>query len=218
MTSTHHRLRQATLLISALVGISALALAGLAASSAVWFVLGFELVLAASAVIGLLFGLGRFPQAPAMTLTLLAGAVATCSVLGYLSTGAIGHTIGPLPLKPVLLARLAIAGILGLGAVLAALGPHSGPWGRLALGAAMILLPTAAAAALFAGPGQSVVGAVASMGAAVAAAAATAAFLTWVGLVAAGGHMIITTFERALPAPWEARPPGRISDMSSDKQ
>jgi hypothetical protein len=196
------RLRQATLAISALLGASAIGLGVAAGAESAWFVLGFEAVVLVSAVIGLLFGRGRFPDAPAMTLALIAGAVALCTGLGYLSTGAAGYQLGPIPMTLVLAGRLAVAGLLALGAAAAALGTSSSAWGRIALGAVLVLAPTAAAAAAFSEPAEPLVEAIASLNVAAAVGIAGVGFLLWVGLVSAGGHMIITSFERALPAPW----------------
>lgn len=203
MTDVQTRLRQATLALSLLLGLSALGLMVVAGAFGSWFVLGFEAVLIATAVIGLLFGRGRFPEAPAMTLTLLAGAVGLCSALGYLSTGASGYALGPVPMKLVLAARLALAGLFGLGACAAALGTRPAAWGRVALGTILVLAPTAAAGIAFSSLGAPVVQAIGGMGRAVAVGVAAIGFLVWVGLVSAGGHMIITSFERALPAPWQ---------------
>ena len=212
MNRTESILRRGTLAVSALLAIGAIALVGLgaAASPPVWFVVGFEAVVLITAVFGILFGLGRFPQAPAMTLALLAGAVGLCSVLGYLSTSVTGHTVGPLPLKPVVGLRLALAALLGLGAVVATLGLSPRLWRRALVGVALAAIPTALGAVVLVGPGRPLIGAIGSLGVAVTAAAATVAFLAWVGLVSAGAHLVITTFERALPAPWEG------DDMSSD--
>lgn len=204
MNALQTRLRQGTLALSAVLGVSAIGLAGLAAASSAWFVLGFEAVVGVIAVIGLLFGRGRFPQAPAMTLAMIAGGVGLCSVLGYLSTGAAGYAVGPVSMKLVLAARLALAGTFALGAVAAALGGRGGAWARVAVGAILVVAPSAAVAVAFSDVGEPLVRRIAAMGPAVAVGAAATAFLVWVGLVSAGGHMIITSFERALPAPWES--------------
>lgn len=203
MTTLHTRLRQATLGLSTLLGLSALGLAALAAASSAWFVLGTEAILVAAAVMGLLFGRGRFPQAPPMTLALLAGTVGLCGGLAYLSTGGAGYQVGPLPMKVALASRLGLAALFAAGAVAAALGASPRAWGRVALGAALVATPTSLLALAFSDAGASMLGRVIALGPAVAVGLAAAAFLLWVGLVSAGGHMIITTFERALPAPWE---------------
>ena len=207
MHRTDAILRQGTLVISGLLAISALILAGFGATAnpPAWFVVGFEAVVLVAAGFGILFGLGRFPHAPAMTLALLAGSVGLCSLLGYLSTGVSGHVVGPIPLKPVVGLRIAAAGLLGLGAAVAALGMNPGHWRRGVLGLALVAIPTALGAVVLVGPGRPLVGAITSLGVIVTAAAATLAFLVWVGLVSAGAHLVITTFERALPAPWEGR-------------
>ncbi|MFG0284066.1 MAG: hypothetical protein ACF8R7_06550 [Phycisphaerales bacterium JB039] len=213
MPQTETMLRRGTLAISGLLALSALALAGFgaAANPPVWFVVGFEGVVLVTAAFGVLFGLGRFPQAPAMTLALLAGSVGLCSLLGYLSTGVAGHMAGPVPLKPVVGARLALAALLAAGAAVAALGTSPGLWRRALVGVALAAIPTALAAVVLVGPGRPLVGAITSLGVTVAVAAAAVAFLTWVGLVSAGTHLVITSFERALPAPWEG---GEKSDNS----
>lgn len=203
LTTLHTRLRQATLGLSILLGLSALPLAGLAAASSAWFVLGTESILLVAAVIGLLFARGRFPQAPPMTLALLAGTVGLCGGLAYLSTGGAGYQVGPLPMKLVVASRLALAALFAAGAVAAALGANPGAWGRVALGAALVATPTGLLGLAFSDVGASMLDRIVALGPAVAVALAAAAFLLWVGLVSAGGHMIITTFERALPAPWE---------------
>lgn len=204
MNGLQTKLRQATLALSAVLGASAIGLAILAATASAWFVLGFEAVVLINAVIGLLFGRGRFPQAPAMTLALIAGGVGLCSGLAYLSTSAAGYQVGPLSMTLVLAARLALAGLFGLGAVAAVLGASGAAWARVALGTVLVLAPSVAVAAAFSDVGEPLTRRISAMGPAVAVGIAAAAFLVWVGLVSAGGHMIITSFERALPAPWES--------------
>jgi hypothetical protein len=49
----------------------------------IWTMLGFEIIIAAAAIIGLLTGLGRFREGPAMAWTIVAGATLLGSVLGY---------------------------------------------------------------------------------------------------------------------------------------
>ena len=203
MTTLPTRLRQGTLALSALLGASSIGLAALAAISGAWFVLGLEVVVLVATVIGLLLGRGRFREAPAMTLALIAGAVGLCSLLGYLSTGSAGYQVGTLPMKAVLAARLGVAGLFALGAAAAALGASGAAWGRSALGAVLVVAPTAGVALAFSDVGEPVVARIASLGPTVAVGIAAAGFLVWVGLVSAGGHMIITSFERSLPAPCE---------------
>src|SRR4051812_43384921 len=76
-------LRRATLAISALIGASALVGAGLALLTPViapgqhpsWPFLAFEGVIILAATIGVLFGLGRYADAPGIALACVAGTI-----------------------------------------------------------------------------------------------------------------------------------------------
>ncbi len=109
--------RAAVIGLCLLTGISALAVLGMALLSppVSWFLVGFEIVIAAASFMGVATGLGRHRDGPAMALLCVAGAVGVGSLLGYIGSG--GTLLG-WGLKPLLMARLAdaatIAGASGL--------------------------------------------------------------------------------------------------------
>jgi len=111
-----------------------------------WAMIGFELVILIAAAIGVLFGLGRFREAPGLTLASVAGVVFVGSALGYLGVGGV---LGSTGLQPPLFARFAAAGLLGLLAAMATLRTDWAAWRTLMLGAVLGGLGLAAGAGAY---------------------------------------------------------------------
>jgi hypothetical protein len=173
----------AVVLLSSLVGAGAAALN----SPPVWFMLGFEVVIAVAAVFGVLTGMGRFGEGPALALVCVAGAVGAGSLLGYLAgQGNIG--IG---LKPFLLAREAsAAAIAGAGGVIVMMRRPQVSVRRMAIGLAC--------AGSFAGicAGLWVFGnRLSGLGTMAGALVGLASAVTLLALLAAAVHLIIGAFE-----------------------
>jgi hypothetical protein len=121
--------------ICGVVLLSSLAGAGAAAFNAppVWFMLGFEVVIAFATVFGILTGLGRFSDGPALALVCVAGVVGAGSLLGFLA----GRGNFSMNLTPMLLAReAAAAGILGAAGILVLMRRPRLAMRRFAIGAA----------------------------------------------------------------------------------
>lgn len=109
----------AALVISALVGLTGVYGAWSAISSGAWFAIGFEIVLVAACVFGVLTGLGRFRESHAYALICVAGAVLVCACLAFIASDAdvaanaqLGLLVRAMPRDPLTGARLAAAGLL----------------------------------------------------------------------------------------------------------
>ncbi|MBX3403448.1 MAG: hypothetical protein KF699_08570 [Phycisphaeraceae bacterium] len=103
--------------LCALTGVSAVVLLGasLVATPRVWFLAGFELLVACAAVVGLLLAAGRFRDGPALALACVVGVIGACSLLAYVGPG---KTFLGDAAKIYLAARGLDAALLGLGACL----------------------------------------------------------------------------------------------------
>jgi hypothetical protein len=192
------------LLVSAAVGVSSLLLlaAGLAAAKAAWALLGFEAITLVAACLGMLFGLGRFRDAPAIALACVAGTVLAASFLGWMSvTASVGQarSVAGIPLTPVLAARVLCAWVLGLAAAYCVLAREPRSWKPAAIGVALAL-PIVAVAAAFGNPGtramvKTVLGH--PIGAVIA-------FVLLGGLLAASTHLIVGAFALGSPEPTDS--------------
>lgn len=111
-----------------------------------WAMLGFEVVIALAAALGVLFALGRFRDAPGLAIACIAGALFVGSVLGFLG---VGRTLGTLRLEPFLFARLALAGLLGALAVLSVLVRRPAAFKPAILGAVLAGAGLAASAFVY---------------------------------------------------------------------
>lgn len=107
---THASLRLLTSVLAVGVCLSGLGLAGVALISTppVWFLLGFELLMACAGVVAFQTARGRNQAGPSLTLLCVAGVVAVSAFLGYL--GASQQVLG-VSLKPVLIARLGASAV-----------------------------------------------------------------------------------------------------------
>lgn len=203
--------RMLTAAIAAVVLLSALATAVLAIvvpPKPAWTFLAFEIVTAACCALALPFARGAYREGPGLALTCFSGAVFACSVLGYLSVqGALGTT----SLKLWVLARVALAGILGASAAATVLIRNPRSWGVLAKGIAFLAPHIAIVAVLgmkksgitplmsladrmigLAGP---VLGPAEGVGAAVRMGVIIVIALILGGLFCAGLHLVIRAFE-----------------------
>lgn len=108
----------------------------------IWTLFGFELVIAVSSLLGVLLGLGRFREAPALALACVAGTILVGSFLGY--RGSAG-AVGSLSLKTWVVGRIAIGAVLAALAALTVLVRNRKSWGALCLGAMFGALPAAVA-------------------------------------------------------------------------
>jgi hypothetical protein len=170
-------------LLSALVGIGA---AGLQ-TPRVWFVIGFEVAILVASAFGVLIGLGRFADGPALGLACVAGVIAAGSLLGYLAgQGNLG-----VDLKPFLLARgMAAAGIaFGAGAAVLLRNP------KLSLPRLGIGIACAVAFVVACGLAWRFSASLANLGTVTGALFGLIAAATMLGLLAAAVHLLIGAFE-----------------------
>lgn len=93
------------------VSAAALSVGAVVSRPIPWFFLGFEGAVLVAGVLAFLTAQGRFREGPALAMATFAGIVAVGSLLGYLGSGKslLGHD-----LRPILLARLAIAALMAL--------------------------------------------------------------------------------------------------------
>jgi hypothetical protein len=178
------------LVLSALLGLSAVVFAVLAALHSpkpAWFMMGFELVMIAASAMGILTGLGRFREGPAMALGCVAAVTAVAAYLGYLGAG---KQLYAHSLLPLLVAREGLAAclaVVGAWMVLARRPDRSLPafLRGVACGVPIPLLLAAAwrwrAAINTSGIMQTMV--------------ATVGFLVLTGLLAASVHLLIRAFQ-----------------------
>lgn len=147
MSALEQLMRKATGAIAALVLLSALV--GLGVSlfghpQPVWAWFGFEVVTLVSAGLGVLFGLGRFRQGPAMTMVSIGGTIAVATLFGRLSLLA---NLSALAADPWVIGRLAGGGLLGLAATVLVFSRDRRCWPSFIKGA-LLAMPAAAAGAI----------------------------------------------------------------------
>ncbi len=163
-----------------------------------WFLIMFELVIAAGcgwAAATTLPGGPAGREHVAITLVCVALCVFVGSVLGYLSVNGRVWNIG---LRSHLLTRVAAAGLIGAAAAWETLRyDATRAVRRLAVGCVLIVPALAAAALVYQGVGM---GRVAALPAPVRVSGACVAFVVWCGLLAAGAHQVFAAFEGAMAA------------------
>jgi hypothetical protein len=189
-------------LILLVVGLSALLAAsatvlGLAAvamaEKPAWALFGFELVILVAAAMGVLFGVGRFRDAPAMALVCIAGTIFAAAILGWASVAAsVGEakTLARIPLTPLMASRVLAAAALAAVAAYCVLSRTREAW-RTALLGALLGSPAVAVGAALVNPSsrQSVAAVLTSPWGAVIA------FIVLGALLAASIHLLIRGFE-----------------------
>jgi len=134
--------------IGLLSGVGAAGLAVLGSAHAAWAMFGFELVIVVASVLALLVGMGRLGDAPGLALVCMAGTVFVAGVLGAVS---VKMRIGSVSLMPLLMFRVALAGLLALLAAAAALCGDRDGWRRFALGI-VLGIPVVVVAGAILGP------------------------------------------------------------------
>lgn len=147
-------LRLGVLIVSAAVGLSAVwgAWDAVGREPRVWALFGFEIITLAASVIGVLVGLGKFREAPALSAFSIAGTVFASATLGRFSAivtraadaGSEGQAVRQMLKDPVFDARFLASVVLGALALSLALGKDSRSWSKLAggIGAALPVLAT----------------------------------------------------------------------------
>jgi hypothetical protein len=137
-TSKFGRVLTAITCVAVLVSALVYAGASLVLSSSVpWVQFAFEPIVIGACVVGLLFSLGKFRWAPAMTLVCVAGSIAVASVLvwkGMLGQVQIEGQDRGWPLMPWLVGRLAAAAVLTALAAVEVIGRDGRSRRHLTLG------------------------------------------------------------------------------------
>lgn len=212
-------IRTLSLVISGAVLLSALGAAVLAllspaisaGSQVSWPLVGFEAVVALAAVMGVLFGVGRYAQAPGLALACVAGTIFVGSGLAWQASGRtlVGHS-----LTPLLLARVGSAALLGLCACVCVLGRDPRSWRTAALGAALACPGSLLALSLASDVGRRTLEGALGRIPALQTTIEIAGAIVLGAMFAAGGHLLIRAFEMGRTEA-EAAPPGVTSSRSA---
>lgn len=205
-------LRRAVLAVSLLVGVSALW--GIADSvlrePRVWGLLGFESVTLVAAVLGVSLGMGKPREAPGLGTVCVGATFFAAATLGRFSaivtrsdaTVSEGQAVGRLVRDPFFEGRLLAAIVLGVVALLFALGNDRGAWRKLGVGVGLALPVFAAAAWLVVGSGlEWALAPVESAWGIVRIIAVVVGAVALAVLTAVSVHFAIRAFELRLP-PW----------------
>lgn len=135
--------RGAVLVVSSLLMLSALVVGGRLLLDAIggvnqnWPGLGFEAITILGCMFGVLTGLGRFREGPAMALACVLGTVLISAGLGRLSAV---QTPAAVLADPWFLARTALVGVLALVATVAVVSRHPKGWKTLLIGSVLGIL------------------------------------------------------------------------------
>src|SRR4051812_22602063 len=157
-----------------------------------WVLAGFEGVVLVAAVLGILFGRGRFGEAPGLALACIAGTILVASVVGW--QGAARSLMG-VSLTPLVAARAVAAATLGALAAYCVLSREPLALRRAFLGAALALPGVLVLGASFTGPGRRLLDAALGQNPVQQVLVTTVGALALGGLFAAGAHQLIRAFE-----------------------
>jgi hypothetical protein len=208
-------LRGLLLVTSALVGLSAIWAAwdAVATEPRVWGWLGFEVVTLVAAGLGVMVGLGKPMETPALGAACIAGTVFAASTLGRFSAivtrvtdaGSEAAAVRMLARDPFYLSRLLAVLALVVVTLGLALGADRRAWKLLGLGL-LSGIPVIGAAAWVTGPGQGVLLAPVESAAGVARLVASVlGALALVVLASMSVHLTIRAFESRMgPLPGES--------------
>jgi hypothetical protein len=136
--------RLGVLAVSAVVGVSALwgVWDAVGQKPQVWALLGFEIVTLVASVLGVLVGLGRFREAPALSTFSVAGTIFASATLGRFSAivtratdaGSEGQAFRQMLKDPMFDARFLAAALLAVLALCLAFGKDGRSWRKLLAG------------------------------------------------------------------------------------
>lgn len=214
-------LRGIVLVVSLLVGLTAAwgAIDAVRTEPKVWGLLGFEAVTLVTAALGVLVGLGRPRESPALAAACIGATVFAAATLGRFSaivtraqeTVSEGQAVRLLIRDGMFEGRLAAALLLVAVAVVLALGADRRAWRRLVVGAVMAV-PVLAALVWLVGPGLSwLVAPVESSAGLVRVVLALVGGLAITILAAAAADQVIRAFQDRLPPLGAPRKGGAVS-------
>lgn len=166
--------------------------------------MGFEIVVTVAAILGVLFGLGRYAAGPAVALACVSGTILLGSALGWLGAN---RNIAGVTLTPLLALRVLIALALAAAGGLIVLRRAPGSFALLFKGLAALAPLVLAAGAFAHSPTRIAIGNAVTGGTVVTFAIAVFGFLIGGVLLAIGGHCVIRAFEL-----------GRIPDQPTSGQ
>ncbi len=161
---------------------------------------GFEAINAAAAVLIGLLALGRFREGPAITAAFAALTVAVGALLGAVSSN---NAIGDTSLIPHMIARLVLAAVIAVPALMLAI-QSIGATLKLIIGAALVAPVMAGLGLFLLGRLGGLLSQFDGMHPALSLVAAIVAGFAALVAVSAGGHFIIAAFE-AQPATGRAQ-------------
>ncbi len=162
-------------------------------SPVVWGMFAFEALVVAAGILAALFAMGRFPDAPALTLVIVAGTVFISAGLGLVALGLSPRAV---LMHPLFLIRFAIVGALTLLAAVAALGSNREAWRLLAYGIVLSVVSVAILAVALATRGSWLAGSGTLQ--VLLIIAGTIGAIVLLGLLCIGAHFVIRAFEIAL--------------------
>lgn len=195
------------LLVCGVLSLSGLVLGGLAVvgSPTPWLTVAFEVLIVVAGLMGVLLGLGRFSEGPALGMVCVAGAVCVGALLGGVGSewrvggGVLGAGVG---LKMPLMIRAGLCGVLVL---LAGIVVLSRDWRRSRGHLVKGLLASVALVGLLAGA-YAARGSLGQFGAMSKAIAGMLGFVLATGLLAAATQWLITAFEMGSASRFEKSP------------
>ncbi|MCB9846431.1 MAG: hypothetical protein H6811_10655 [Phycisphaeraceae bacterium] len=155
--------------------------------------IGFEFVIAISAVVGLFYGLGRLGPDGGLTPALIAMSLVVAGGLAFVS---LGKSPSATVTQPLFLLRFGLAGLLVASSVVLALGERRECWTMLSRGAALL-----AGAGLLGAGAWKLQQATAGEVRAVHLAGLIGAILLAIvvcAMACVGAHLIVRAFERAI--------------------
>jgi hypothetical protein len=181
-------------LLSALAGATLALLAPVLSpgAKASWVLFGFEVVVVVAAALGILFGRGRFGEAPGLALACVAGTILIASLLGWQASG---RTLMGRSLTPLLAWRAVASLALAAAAALCVLSRDPRAVRRAGLGAVMVLPAVLVVAGALTRPGRRILSAAVGQNPVQQVLVCTMGGLVVGGLFAAGGHQLIRAFE-----------------------
>ncbi len=208
MPAADTKLRLVVGATSGLVGVTAIATAGLALIASIkpaWFLFGFEAILLFPVVMGLLFFRRKWDDPTGLGLGCLAGTLFCASTLAYLSVaqgrlGTVDGPVGQINLRPWLAFRVLAALAIGAAAVRMALGSERDRWVNLARGVVLGAVSLGIAAALYKFRASIMPAGEDSVSFPRIGAAIVAGVVMLAGLCAAV-HFTMNAFDRRVPAP-----------------
>lgn len=156
-----------------------------------WMLAAFEAITAFSAVMLGMLALGKFKQGPAITAGFAALTILVGALLGSISAN---NAIGDYQLRPHVIARVALAGLVGIGTLMLAIRSVRALI-RFVIGGALVAPVLAALGLFLLGRLGGIFAKFDGLHPAVSLVVAILAGFAALAAVSAGGHLVIAAFE-----------------------